>query len=414
MVVDEWVVIMRVLVVSKFFPPAGGARALQMGKVVNALVDAGCEIEVVTGFEHGVVDTPDWPYPVHYVPCEAKSSAVPLWPIRLERIAVRLMKKWLGRDWIHMATKVCLDRCRQFRPNVILSASNPRESHMVGLWLQRKAKLPWIAFFSDPWPGQLLPEPYRIRRNVISEWHDMNLVCKTLRRCDAVVMTTRYGIQWMQMQTGINFGQKAFVVPHIGCPRMPLITPVKPVLAHIGDLYRRASRALIEAVVMAKRLHTERFGGLLCVGSQNDEFRALVRDYEAEDYVSFMEYVCPDEASRIAQRSQALLVVEADMQLSPFLPSKFVNYSFAMRPILAITPKRSAIRDYLTTFGGGIAVSHDADEIADAIGRIFSNDLFKPDAGLIRLQQQFQSSTVARSYVDIFEMVRRQQVQEKG
>jgi hypothetical protein len=76
----------------------------------------------------------------------------------------------------------------------------------------------------------------------------------------------------------------------------------------------------------------------------------------------------------IANRAVALLVLEADMPESPFLPSKFADYARVGRPIIAVTPNRSPIRQYLNQYGGGCAVTHDRQEISRAIGMVLKNE----------------------------------------
>ena len=117
----------------------------------------------------------------------------------------------------------------------------------------------------------------------------------------------------------------------------------------------------------------------------------------------------PERAAEIMLAAQALLVVEADMRISPFLPSKFADYAYAKRPILAITPPVSAIRDYLAKYGGGKAVSHNTSEIAAAIRDVFSEErCFGNDSTSLQEEQlssAFSSDVVGAAYAKMFRSV---------
>ncbi|MGZ5472002.1 MAG: hypothetical protein ACXWE0_10055, partial [Nitrososphaeraceae archaeon] len=41
----------KILIISKLYPPDGSARALQMGKVVNAINESGCSTHVIAGID---------------------------------------------------------------------------------------------------------------------------------------------------------------------------------------------------------------------------------------------------------------------------------------------------------------------------------------------------------------------------
>jgi hypothetical protein len=87
--------------------------------------------------------------------------------------------------------------------------------------------------------------------------------------------------------------------------------------------------------------------------------------------VKMLPAVSAEDAMVNAASSTAVLVIEADMPESPFLPSKFADYAVTGRPIIAVTPRISPIRDYLDRCGGGCAVVHNRGEIVAAIRDAF-------------------------------------------
>ena len=93
------------------------------------------------------------------------------------------------------------------------------------------------------------------------------------------------------------------------------------------------------------------------------------------------------------------------MPQSPFLPSKFADYARIGRPILTITSPESPIRDYMDRYGGGLAVTHTASEIAEAIRVLFTDQVWidRQERPLTNeLASCFTPETVAGEYTKMF------------
>lgn len=399
----------KVLVLAKFFPPATPsrcARALQMAKVTDALCRAGCQLEVIAGLERHDAEPEGRAYPVHYIP---ESQDGERWgsPHRWIRAGVHMAERWIGSDWLGEARKVCLERCGAFCPDVLLTASLPCDSHLVGADVHAATAIPWVAFFSDPWPAHISPIPYHRPTPLYRRLTAMHTVRRILMQCDAVAMTSSYGLQLMSRETGLNLLDKGHVIPHIGVSAS-CSGKLMPRLVHMGDLTRRGSPALVEAVKAVAGELPDRFRGLLCIGNAHDEYKSLTVQMGAENHVQFIDHLPNSEAESLAAQSQVLLVIEADMRESPFLPSKFADYARIGRPILAITPPRSAIRDYLNERGGGLAVTHNAADIADGIRTLFTDPSWIVEKGQVcseGLASSFAPERVATAYLEVFRSV---------
>jgi len=404
---------MRILIVGKLFPPSTSARALQLANVANALVDAGCEVRVIAELDRQA-KKPQLRFPVHYVKSEAaapRTSPAGL----LGRFVGSLDNSLRRRDWWRRAGIEALKVIREFKPDVLLSSSSPYDSHCVVLEIRRRTEIPWIAYFSDPWPPAIMPEPYRespSRRGRLKTLWEMRLVRKTLQECDALAMGNPYALELMERETGIAVIQKRFAIGHIGSERFNGGGTTNKKLAHIGQLCeRRHSPELLTAV---KRVATEipdRFEGLLLVGDVCREFQDLIRQEEMQDMVESAGHLPAARAQELACGAGALLVLEAEMELSPFLPSKFADYAMTGRPVIAITPAVGAIRDYLKMHRGGWAVGRDADQISQAIREAFKGrnaERTEPSpVAQPPISRPFRSENVAKQYLDMCESVLR-------
>ena len=113
----------------------------------------------------------------------------------------------------------------------------------------------------------------------------------------------------------------------------------------------RVSDRLLDAVKRSIGEHGNELAGLLCVGEVCREFKKAVQDRNCCEFVQYAGTVSPWELKGYYEKSACLLVVEAEMDKSYFLPSKFADYCLTGIPILAVTPAASSIRDYLEEFG---------------------------------------------------------------
>jgi hypothetical protein len=352
------------------------ARGLQIGKVAKAISSFGCDIAFVAG--QPIAEKADSkskscdfrvvyvPYPLNYVSYETLSRKV-------NKLWARVLNVKYRRAWINRAYNATERLVKDLNPDAILTSSSPIDPHLVGLRLRKNTEIPWIASFSDPWPPKVLPLPYNKGRFRLLSPCEMHLARKVLRACDAVHMLTSHAIKLVEQRVGVPIRDKSWVIPHIGSEAPRLWQKIEPGwLVHIGHLSReRVSYPLLEAIRETALSYPERFKGLICIGSICSEFRALIRETHMERFVKLRNQVSPYEAAQVAVKSTALLVIEANMLQSPFLPSKFADYAMTGRPIIAVTPPLSPIRDYLTIYKGGYAVRHDATEISDALRSVF-------------------------------------------
>jgi len=162
---------------------------------------------------------------------------------------------------------------------------------------------------------------------------------------------------------------------------------------------------LIDALTLVAARINGCFKGLLFYGTVDQRFKKLIIKSRCDQCVAYRDPVPSELLEKIFDQSAALLVVEADLPYSPFLPSKFADYASSGRPIIAITPPKSSIRDYLSKFGGGYSVGHDKTEIADAICSIFDEQKAFMIAQETGLSNNFKSEVIGMQYLNWFHAI---------
>jgi glycosyltransferase involved in cell wall biosynthesis len=402
---------LKILLISQSFPPNPGARALQIGKVKSAIESCGIDIRVIAGLntpDKGVIRQEQVQQNVQFVPYSLMNIGQSFVARLFTRIYRELMVINPHNPWVRNTFKQSLTLVKDFQPDLIMTSSTPFESHMVGLKLKKTLGLPWVASFSDPWPSSINPAPYNAYEMPVFKFFQMSYLRSVLNNCNAVHMTNAHALKLMERKSGVNLSRKIFSIPHIGSKSNMNAAAAKidpGWLIHLGFLSReRVSEQLLEAIQTAVISNPDRFKGLFLVGKVSTEFKAMVDKMGMNNMIRYFGSVSQEDAMAIAQKASALLVLEADMPESPFLPSKFADYARVGRPMIAVTPERSPIREYLTQYGGGYAVTHDQREISHAIEMVLKNEtnhMIKNGT----LSNQFSSRAVGQKYKQMFEKI---------
>jgi len=380
-----------------------GARAIQMTKVIKALQDQGAYVTVITHYNGKLADFNHRAGRIIYVDQakDAKSSA------KKKSLIDKLAETFFpGMDHTtRLAVTKALEVAEQEKPDCIFSSSNPVSSHFAGLRVAEITGLPWLASFSDPKPTTMLPPPYGSRlKRLIPKGYTSGLK-KVLQQCDAVHMPTGICLEITEKYYNISLSGKGYAIPPIG------ETAVKPerrlpsrYLVHLGSITKRLSEAFSRAVADFAEENPEKFGGVLFVGKHHRKTRALMNKYVFGAIIKTKPQVPHKEALDIVSNAGAVLILEADMPFSHALPSKFAESAFSGTPILAVTPARSAIREYLNRHGGGVAVTHSRKDILAALRDIFGKnpaELNRMATEQKALSGNFSFEAVGKKYMEL-------------
>lgn len=400
---------MRLLFISYHFPPSRAARSLQLGKLVKYLLRRQVALDVVTaGAEAGT-------------PVDAQ---VGQW---LEQPGIQLRPvaspPRSGLDWVAVALRG--ENFPGWRRNAsgeairLLSAAGPQafdamvsfafpvDSHLAGLAVKRRFPgLTWIAHWSDPWASN----PYVIQGG----WRQGLLARTEARICaasDAVVTVSEELTQHFAARHGGD--ERRFrTLHHVFDPEQyppseaPSGGPL--VFRYLGGFSERRSPAVLFRSIEAARSH----GGDLArmrielVGEKMDDVARRINEIQP-GLASTTGAIPYAESLRLMRASDALLLIDADQDFSPYFPSKLADYFGAGRPILAISPKESCTTRLIREFGGRCWAHHDAEQFGAALAGVLQQGraaLAAPDAARVAA---FRADQIAKRFEAIVRDVRR-------
>jgi glycosyltransferase involved in cell wall biosynthesis len=262
---------------------------------------------------------------------------------------------------------------------------------VLGLWLKRRFRIPWVAFFSDPWVDSPYTR-YRLLFKKVNSW----LERRTLLHADRVVFASpEMHDAYVRKYPFIK--EKASALEHSydpsSYPKASARNGRRLTFRYLGTLNRvRTPTAMLTAIgelIRKKAITTqdvlfELYGGADAVS--RILLSQLTAKYGLEGIVVSKGSVPYRESLAVMQGADVLLVIDADIAESVFLPSKLIDYIGADRPVLGITPPDSATARVVRSMGGWVVSPHDHEAFADTLLSIIEHhrkgtlDRFEPPA----------------------------------
>lgn len=339
---------LTVLCLSFRTPPAVRPQAILIGKMVPEWIRKGLKPIIVSYDDNGNWDIN---VPIHKIR-----------PLRLGRIVNRLplLREFL--EYLHYRKICCsiLPYIEQHQPDVIFSFANPQISNVIGAMLHNRTKIPYVAHFSDPWYDNPLEhksafqklKTYLQERYVIKQSDRIILVNNVLR--DLVMK--KYPASW---------AEKTDIIPHCfdpaDFPQEPKVQNIIFTLRYIGAFYqKRNPEPLLRAIadllkqpgVRARGFRLELVGANLgYAGYSKDNLAAALKKFCLEDFVKVTPSVSYPESLKLMHSADCLVVIDADIPGSPFLPCKPIDYAGSRTPIVGITPVGSPTSWFLENLG---------------------------------------------------------------
>ena len=264
------------------------------------------------------------------------------------------------------------------RYTALMTWSQWHSVHLVPLALDLHGvrRPPWLAHFSDPWARNPFradgPLGLRVNRT---------LERRVLASADRVLFTSDETMQLTMGGHPDSWRAKARVLPHAFDPALYAgarrsTGPQRDLIVrYVGNFYGpRTPEPLFRALVTLEARRPDALRGVRVeiIGSVEREARQTsVARSLVPGLVSIMPPVDYLTSLRLMEEADLLLIVDAPARISPFLPSKLIDYLGARRPIFGITPAGAAA-SLIESIGGWVADPTRPEEIAGVLERAFS------------------------------------------
>jgi glycosyltransferase involved in cell wall biosynthesis len=379
----------KVLIISYYWPPAGGPGSQRAVKFAKYLPDFGWEPVILTvrKGEYTYLDpslesdisakmivrrTPSIePFLFYKKIAGLKSGeSIPIAQLMQKKTGFKnRIFNWIRANlfvpdarigWIPFARKTAKQLVRDHQINMIFSTSPPHSSQLIGKYLHRKFKIPWVADFRDPWTDI---QYYKIAsRNFFARKLDKHYERTVIESANHITAVSRGLIQGFRDKINNNGSGKFTVLPNGYDPTDFQEQPVDQNkifwILHTGNmnvtqnpagLWEALSHWLVENPGYRSRVRVK------FIGRIHPEIVNIIREYELEDVTEIESYKPHEQIIRDIEQSALLLSVVPDvLDNLGIVLSKNFEYIGSSRPILIFGPPESDIGKIIAKFSNSL------------------------------------------------------------
>jgi glycosyltransferase involved in cell wall biosynthesis len=361
----------KVLLVTLYFPPAGGGGVQRPLKFATHLPGLGIETHVLAPDDpkwiHRDEDLPTptlaWVHRVRFLGPRGRRPADELhgtaglerYSRQLQLFSRRLLFPDENVSWNLTAIPAAMRIVRQEGIDVVLTTSPPGSVHLVGAAVKRATGVKWVADLRD----SLVAHPHRDAQRLLvrakEQGHHM-VARLAAQSADGIVTVSDAISEEMRglnprgpvvtIANGSDFDDFAGLDYEPGAERFRI--------THAGSFFgKRDPKPFLTALARVNGV-VARFVG---------DFRATDREWATgiDDRIELIPYAPHRRSLELQRDSEALLLLipDADGRGQGVLSGKVFEYLAAERPILAVVPPDGAAAKLLRETGAGVVVAPD-------------------------------------------------------
>lgn len=403
---------MKVLIITYYWPPAGGSGVQRWLKFVKYLQDFGIEPIVYT------VDNPNYPKNdtslEKQVPKDITILKQPIWePTNIlfwkkkkeqkKGVSNSTNSKFLSFIrgnffipdpkvfWVQISVKYLKGYLKNHKIDAVISTGPPHSMHLIAQQLQKQTNIKWIADFRDPWTNLYYNKEFK-QLSFAKNKH-LKLEKNVLKSADCVITVS-------------NSLKKEF---EKNANRVEVITngfddevlqdfntklDVKFSISYIGLLPKQSNPKVLFEVLKNICLENEDFQKdleLNFIGDISDEVLKEIDVNQLTNNSNFVGYVSHQKAIEYQKKSQVLLLLIPNVENAEgILTGKLFEYLTAKRPILAIGPSKGDLSVILQNTKAGSVIDY--------------NDKVSLRAEILKMYEDFKGNglEVASKNIDQF------------
>ncbi|WP_111307070.1 glycosyltransferase family 4 protein [Confluentibacter sediminis] len=362
----------KVLIISYYWPPAGGPGVQRWLKFVKYLPEFNIEPIVY------IPENPNYPITDISLNSEVSKDLVILKqpikePYKLARLFSKKSSSSISKGIIPIQSKQSLiqklliyirgnffipdARIAWVKPSVlylsdyilknnieiIITTGPPHSLHLIGLQLKKTLGVRWLADFRDPWTT--IGYHKKLKLSKTSKEKHKALEKEVLNSADTIIVTsyitkTEFENITNQPISVITNGYDNETVNYVSLD-------TKFSLSHIGSLLSERNPEILWQVLQDLSEELKGFKEDLQVnfiGSVSENIIESINNHNLTDSVNNIGYVSHKEAVAYQKKSQVLLLIEIDSEETRcIIPGKLFEYMVSNRPIVALGPKDSDV-----------------------------------------------------------------------
>jgi hypothetical protein len=257
------------------------------------------------------------------------------------------------KNWVKPSVSYLSNYIREHQIETIITTGPPHSLHLIGLQLKEKLNVKWLADFRDPWTT--IGYHKELKLTDASKSKHLTLESKVLNTADEIIVTSNHTKNEFQSKTKqpisvitngydihnvrVEGKDEFFTISHIGS----LLSERNPTI-----LWETLSELIKEDEAFSKAFQ------LNLVGVVSDDVIESIYSKGLKNHVRVVGYVSHDEAIKFQMKSQLLLLIEIDSEdTKAIIPGKVFEYLISETPILAIGPNEADVEKIIKSTNTG-------------------------------------------------------------
>ncbi|TDE52941.1 glycosyltransferase family 4 protein [Flavobacterium sp. GT3P67] len=373
----------KILIITYYWPPAGGPGVQRWLKFVKYLPDFGIQPIVY------IPENPTYPIVDENLVKEVSDKAIILKhkifePYQLASflsknktkkissgiIPNKKKQSFLDKTFLWIRGNLFIPDARVFwvKPSVaylekyivennidaIVTSGPPHSLHLIGLELKQKLNLKWFADFRDPWTT--IGYHKSLRLSSFAAKKHKTLEHQVLNTADTIIVTSKTTKTEFQAITNKPIAVITNGYDTEEVEKQTLDTKFS--LAHIGSFLSERNplilwESLVELIheIPDFKSHLE----IKLIGAVSQEVLETITQFGLNSYLNNLGYVSHAEAIAHQRKSQVLLLIEIDSEdTKSIIPGKLFEYMVSNRPIIAIGPNGSDFAEIIKETNTGV------------------------------------------------------------
>ncbi len=408
----------KVLIITYYFPPAGGPGVQRWLKFVKYLPDFGIQpivyipenptypiidenlvseiSEKAIILKHKIFE----PYQIasFFSSSKTKKISSGIIPNQKKQSFLEQSLLWIRGNlfipdarvfWVKPSVSFLEKYILEHNIETIITSGPPHSLHLIGLELKQKLNLNWIADFRDPWTT--IGYHKALKLSTFAEKKHKKLEHKVLNSADTIIVTSKTTKQEFEVLTSkpIEVITNGFDVEKVEKQTLDS----KFSLAHIGSflsdrnpkiLWESLSELINEIPDFKENLEIK------LIGKISQEVLDMIYSFKLNNFLNNLGYISHSEAIAQQRKSQVLLLIEINsLETKSIIPGKLFEYMVSERPIIGIGPKDSDFQEIITTTNSGVFFDYSEKEKLKSVILDFYNQFLNGNlkSNAVGLQQ---------------------------
>ncbi|MDP4600971.1 MAG: glycosyltransferase family 4 protein [Polaribacter sp.] len=393
---------MKALIITYYWPPAGGSGVQRWLKFVKYLQDFGIEPIVYT------VDNANYPKEDDSLISEIPKNITVLKNPIFEPTDVffwkqkGVKKKDVANStnnsllsfirgnffipdpkifWVKSSVKFLQNYLKDHPIDVIISTGPPHSMHLIAQKISKKNNIKWIADFRDPWTDLYYNNEFK--QLSFAKEKNKKLEKSVLENANCV-LTVSNSLKKDFLKTAKNVAVITNGFDSEVLQDENVVLDSKFTISYIGLLPKQSNPVVFFKVLKKLCDANDEFKNdvqLLFVGDISSEVRLEIEKNNLAEITQIKGYVPHKESIEFQKKAQVLLLLIPNVPKSAgILTGKLFEYITAKRPILALGPENGDLAVILQNTNAGVVIDHQNEA--------------KLSIEILRLYQQFKEGNL--------------------